>query len=640
MFEYIRTHQKVMQILLGIIIIPSFALFGIESFLRSPGSGTAIAMVGGQSISQQEFDAAQRDQLERLRQSYGQQFDAKMLNTPEAKQAILDELVSRKALAIEVVNNHLSIPDQLLQQNILTVTGLARADGTIDPDRYRSLLAAQGMTPIMFQQKMRQDLMSQQLLGAVQATSFVPKTVAERIASIFEQEREIQAMDLKLNDYASQVKISDAMLKAYYEKNAAEFEIPEVVNAEYVVLNSAALVSQVNVSDAELQAAYEQNKKQYSVEEQRRASHILLTVKKEASSDEQKQVKAKAEALLAELRKKPESFAVLAKANSQDPGSAERGGDLDFFGKGAMVKPFEETANKLKVGEISELVQTDFGYHIIQLTAIKAGGVKPFDEVKGQIAADLKKQKATKLYAEAAESFTNIVYEQSDSLKPVADKLNLKIQAISGLTRQVNPAMPASVPANNAKFLNAIFSDDSLKKKRNTEAVEIAPATLIAGRIVEFKPASKRPFDEVKPLIVAKLTQIEATLLVKREGDAKLAALKASDSEAGFSSAKVVSLLKTNEVRADAVASIMKADTKKLPAFVGVDVPGVGYSIYRIAKVSAGVPDPVRRASEREQLTNAVSQQDVYSYVEVLKQKAKVKINQASLASSTPKAGQ
>lgn len=626
-----------MQLLLLLIIFPSFAFFGIESFMRSPGSGSAIATVGGHSISQQEFDAAQRDQLDRLRQSYGQQFDAKMLNTPEAKQVLLDELVSRKALAIEVVNNHLSIPDQILQQNILATPGLAKPDGTFDSDRYKSLLAAQGMTPAMYEQRLRQDLTVQQLLGAVQSTSFVPKTVAERIAAIFEQEREIQAMDLKLNDYASKVNISDAMLKAYYEKNAAEFEIPEVVNAEYVVLSSAALAARVSVSDAELQAAYEQNKKQYSVDEQRRASHILLTVKKEASSEEQKQVRTKAEALLAELRKKPESFAALAKANSQDPGSAERGGDLDFFGKGAMVKPFEEAANKLKVGEISELVQTDFGFHIIQLTAIKAGGVKPFDEVKGQIAAELKKQKAAKLYSEAAESFTNIVYEQSDSLKPVADKLKLKIESVSGLTRQANPAMPASLPVNNVKFLNAIFSDESLKKKRNTEALEVAPATLIAGRIVEYKPASKRPFDEVKPIIVAKVTQIEAGLLVKKDGEAKLSALKTTDNAAGFSDVKVISLLKNNDVRPDAVAAIMKADVQKLPAFVGVDVPGVGYSIYRISKLNAGVQDPARRASEKEQLTNAVSQQDVYSYVEVLKQKAKVKINQSALISSTSK---
>ncbi len=443
MFEYIRTHQKIMQLLLLLIIFPSFAFFGIESFTRSSGSDNAVATVGAYSISQQEFDSAQRDQLDRLRQMYGPQFDSKMLSTPEAKQNILDELISRKAMTLESVNNHLTVADQTLQQNILSTPGLTKPDGSFDADRYKSLLAAQGMTPSMYEQRLRQDLVVQQLLNAVQATSFMPKSVAERVAAIFEQEREVQVLDLKLNDYASQVKITDAMLKAYYEKNAGEFEIPELVKAEYVVLNNEALAAQVTISDADLQSYYEQNKKQYVTEEQRRASHILLSVKKDATAAEQKMIRAKAEGLLAELRKKPESFAALAKEHSQDPGSAERGGDLDFFGKGAMVKPFEDAASKLKVGEISDLVQTDFGFHIIQLTDVKAGLTKSFDEVKNQIAVEVKKQKASKLYAEAAESFTNTVYEQSDSLKPVADKLKLKIESVSGLSRQPNSAMPS-----------------------------------------------------------------------------------------------------------------------------------------------------------------------------------------------------
>ncbi|MDO8701488.1 MAG: SurA N-terminal domain-containing protein [Undibacterium sp.] len=640
MFEYIRTHQKIMQLLLLLIIFPSFAFFGIESFTRSSGSDNAVATVGAYSISQQEFDSAQRDQLDRLRQMYGPQFDSKMLSTPEAKQNILDELISRKAMTLESVNNHLTVADQTLQQNILSTPGLTKPDGSFDADRYKSLLAAQGMTPSMYEQRLRQDLVVQQLLNAVQATSFMPKSVAERVAAIFEQEREVQVLDLKLNDYVSQVKITDAMLKAYYEKNAGEFEIPELVKAEYVVLNNEALAAQVTISDADLQSYYEQNKKQYVTEEQRRASHILLSVKKDATAAEQKMIRAKAEGLLAELRKKPESFAALAKEHSQDPGSAERGGDLDFFGKGAMVKPFEDAASKLKVGEISDLVQTDFGFHIIQLTDVKAGLTKSFDEVKNQIAVEVKKQKASKLYAEAAESFTNTVYEQSDSLKPVADKLKLKIESVSGLSRQPNSAMPASSPANNAKFLNAIFSEESLKKKRNTEAIEVAPATLIAGHIVEYKAASKRPFEEVKSSIIAKVTQIEAAALVKKDGEVKLQALKGADNAAGFSDLKVVSRLKNTDMQGDALALIMKADVQKLPAFVGVDVPGAGYSIYRISKVNAGVQDRTRRAAEQEQLTSAISQQDVYSYVDVLKQKAKVKINQSALSAAPSKAEQ
>ncbi|MBI3284184.1 MAG: SurA N-terminal domain-containing protein [Burkholderiales bacterium] len=640
MFEYIRTHQRLMQFLLLLIIFPSFAFFGIESYTRSRASDNAVATVGDQSISQQEFDAAIREQLDRLRQMYGPQFDAKMLNTPEARQNILDDLIARKATSVELARNHLTVTDQTLQQAILATPGLTKPDGNFDADRYKSLLAAQGMTPAMYEQRLRQDMALQQLVNAVQGTAFVPKSVADRIALINEQEREVQVLTFKPEEYASRVKVTDEMLKAYYEKNAAQFEIPEQVKAEYAVLNLDALAAQLTVSDVDVQAFYEQNKKMYGAEEQRRASHILISVKKDAGDADKGKAKAKAESLLVELRKKPESFAKLAKENSQDPGSAEKGGDLDFFGKGMMVKPFEEAAYKLKQGEISDVVQSDFGLHIIQLTGIKPAAIKSLDEVKSQIVAEIKKQKASKAYAEAAETFSNTVYEQSDSLKPVADKLKLKVEEVAGLSRRGNPALAPSLATNNAKFLKAIFSDEVLKKKHNTEAVEVAPNTLISGRILEYKAAAKRPFDEVKANILARVTHSEAEALAVKEGAIKLAALKTSDATDGFSEPKTVSRAKNQGIPGQAFVEVMKADTQKLPAFVGVHLNGSGYVIYRIAKVAAGAPDQARRVSDAQQMSDTLAQQEFYSYVEALKQKAKVTTNKAAIAAPAAAAQQ
>jgi len=419
------------------------------------------------------------------------------------------------------------------------------------------------------------------------------------------------------------VKLTDAMLTAYYDKNSAQFEIPESIVAEYVVLSDEILSAQITVSDADVVAHYEQNKKSYATQEQRRASHILINAKKDASASEISEAKAKAEGLLAQLKAKPELFAKLAKENSQDTGSAERGGDVEFFARGAMVKPFEDAAFSLKKNEISGLVQTDYGFHIILLTDTKPASIQPIDEVKGQITADIKKQKAAKLYAEAAETFTNTVYEQSDSLKAVVEKLKLKIETTPALGRQVNPALPATVAYNNAKFLKAIFSEDSLKKKHNTEAVEVTPHTLIAGRIVNYKSAAKRPFEQVKSEITARVTQTEAIALAQAAGQAKLKELKAADSVAGFSEAKQVSRLKNQDVEGVAFAALMKADVTKLPAFVGVDLPNSGYAVYRIAKITAGAVDTARRASEAQQVANLMAQQDVYTYVETLKKNPK-----------------
>ncbi|WP_394777352.1 SurA N-terminal domain-containing protein [Undibacterium sp.] len=630
MFEYIRTHQRLMQFLLLLIIFPSFVAGGVFSYKSFQDDG-GVASVGGKSISRQEFDNAQREQIDRLRQTYGPQFDTKMLNTPEARQSILDNLIAQRALSAEVAKNHLSIPDAVLQQNILSTPGLVKADGTFDAERYRSILAAQGMSTAGYEQRLRQDLVYQQLVNSVQGSAFVPKTVATQLSALNEQERDVQAMVFRAADYTAKVKVTDDMLKAYYDKNPAMFEIPESIKAEYVVLSSDALASQTDVSDADIQSFYDQNKKNYTTDELRRASHILIGIKPDASDKDKAAAKAKAESLLAEVRKNPASFAKLAKENSTDTGSAERGGDLDFFGKGAMVKPFEDAVNKLKAGEISDVVQSEFGYHIIQLTAIKPAGIKPLEDVKPAIIADIKKQKAAKAYAEAAETFTNTVYEQSDSLKPVADKLKLKIETVSGLTRKPNPAIQPTVPTNNQKFLTAIFGDSATKKKLNTDAVEVAPATLISGHVVEYKAASKRPFEEVKAMITAAVTQTEALAMAKKEGEAKLAALKAADSTAGFSEAKTISRLKTQEVPGPVATELFKADVQKLPAFVGLDAPGNGYAIYRIGKVSPGTPDDTRRAAERTQLDNAQAQTEMFSYVENLKKKAKVTINHAAV---------
>lgn len=626
MFDFIRTHRRLMQFLLLLIILPSFAFVGLESYTRMGDASNTVAKVDGQAITQPEWDAAQRDQMERFRQMFGEQFDAKMFDTPEAKQEILNNLIAQRVLAAEAKRNKLSVSDQTLQQTIINLGGLKTADGQFDVERYKAILAAQGMTPAMYESRLRQDLTMQQVNAAIQTTSFAPDTLAKRLSELGEQEREVQQLLFKASDYVAQVKLSDEMLKSYYEKSS-QFDVPEQVKAEYVVLTADALAAQINVSDADIKSYYEQNTKQYGAEEQRRASHILIGVNKDASDADKAAAKAKAEQLLASLRKNPQEFAKLAKENSADTGSAERGGDLDFFGKGMMVKPFEDAAFKLKQGELSDLVQSDYGFHIIKLTAIKPAAVKALDEVKGEIASAIRKQLVTKKYTETADVFSNTVYEQADSLKAVADKLKLKIETTGNLSRLVNPAVAPTAPFNNQKFLTALFSEESLKNKRNTEAVEVAPNTLIAGRVVEYKAASKRPYAEVKALVQAQVVQVEAAALAKKAGEAKLAALKTKDDAAGFSATQTVSRAKSQGLNPAVFLAVMKADTSKLPAYAGVDLPGQGYSVLRVLRVlQPTAVDSAKRQAERQQINAALAQQETFAYIEALKQKAKVKI--------------
>lgn len=630
MFDFVRNNKRVMYGVLALLIVPSFIFVGVDSYQNRGDSAAGVAEVDGRSITQQEWDDAQRRQIDQARQQLGPQFDQKMFDTPEAKREVLENLVAERAVNAAIARNHLTVSDQAIFKAINEIQGFRKPDGSFDMDQYKAALAAQGMTPEMFDARMRRDMAIQQLAGSVQATAFAPRSVASRISDINDQEREVQELLFPIAAYLPQVKVTDEMVKAYYDKNAQLFQIPEQVKAEYVVLDQAAVESQVSVSDAEVEQFYKANEKRFVTPEQRTASHILITKAPGAKPAEEAAAKAKAEAVLAEVRKNPADFAAIAKAQSQDPGSAGQGGDLGVVEKGLFAKPVEDAIYSLKEGEVSGIVPSEFGFHIIKVTAIKPSQQKPLEAAKAEIADELKKSKLSKKYSELAESFNDIVYEQSDSLKPAADKLGLQIHTVDGLGRKPNPALGAE-PYNNEKFLAALYSTDALKNKRNTEAVEVAPAVLIAGRVVEFKPATKRPLAEVEAAIRQRVTQEEALRLAREAGEAKLKAAKASGDAAGFGEVKVLSRTKEPVINTAAALAVFKADVTKLPAYVGVEVPNVGYGVYRIGKVSQPAQvDQARRAQEAQQINGLVGQAELYNFVEAVKVKAKAKIHAAA----------
>ena len=625
MFEFIRTHKKWLQVVLALLIIPSFVVVGVSSYGSGGGAGAEeVANVGGLKVTQQEWDEAQRQQLERARASMGNKFDPKLFETPEAKQIILDNLVSQRALDAEIRASHMTISDEVLMKEIGKIEAFKKPDGTFDLDGYKALLAAQGMRPTQFQEQMRRDLALKQLNSAVAESAFAPRTVATRLSEISDQEREVQEVLFPLAQFVPQVQVTPAMIKAYYDKNAPLFQIPEYVKAEYVLFDASVVEKQVTVDDAEIAKFYEQNKDKFTTAEERNASHILITAGKDAA--QKAAAKTTAEAVLAEVRAAPANFAAIAKARSQDPASAELGGDLGVFVKDAFPAPVEAAVKQLKQGEISNLVESEFGFHIVTVTRVAPAATKTLEEAKPVIAAELKKQKMSKKYSELAETFNNTVDEQSESLKPVADKLGLTVQIADKLTRTPSPALGES-PVNNAKFLTALFSTNSLKNKRNIEAVEVAPSVLVAARVLEHKPAATRPLAEVEPAIRMRVVQEEAAKLAQQAGAAKITAAKASGDAAGFGEVKVVSRTKPPAISQQATLAVLKADVTKLPAFVGVDVPGVGYGVYRIAKVAQPAqPDLARRKSDADQIGAVLAQQEMSSYIDALKVKAKSKI--------------
>jgi peptidyl-prolyl cis-trans isomerase D len=631
MFDFVRKHTRIMQFLLFLLIFPSFVLFGLEGYNRFREGGATVASVDGHDITQAEWDAAHRNQVERMRSSMPN-VDVKLFDSPEAKYGTLERMVRDRLLQAAAKQLHLGASDARLatelQQNP-NIAALRRADGTLDMERYRRLLATQGMSPESFEAQVRADLASRQVMSGVGITSFSSPALADVTLNAFYEQRQVQVARFAPADFVGQIKPTPEELEAYYKTHADKFQSAERASVEYVVLDLASVQKGIVVPEAELKTYYEQNVARLAGLEERRASHILINADKAAPAAERDKSRAKAQELLAALKQNPNQFADLARKNSQDTGSASKGGDLDFFGRGAMVKPFEDVAFALKKGEISDVVETEFGFHIIRLTDIKVPEQKSFESQRTKLETEVRTQLAQRKFAEAAEQFTNTVYEQSDSLKPVAERLKLDIQHASDLGRDT-PA--GTSPVTNAKLLAAIFSQDSIEKKRNTEAVELAPNQLAAARITQYSPARTLPFDEVKARVQELLVQQQATERARTEGVAKLAEWKASPDAAKFPAAIVVSRESKQQQPTALVEAALRASTQTLPAWVGVDLGTAGYAVVKVEKVlPRDESNTATRGREREQYAQWWASAEGLAYYRLLKEKFKVEIKASRL---------
>lgn len=622
MFDAVRNNKRIVQVFLGLITLP-FALWGVESYVRNTGEGRDVATVGSSTISQQQYQQAWREQQTRLQQSLGPNYNPALMETPEARLAVLNSLIDQRVLLLEAGKRHLMASDDLLRDVISKIPAL-QEDGKFSLARYESALRAQNMTQAGFEAQLRQDLTLQQLVGSVSDTGLVAVAAAEAMLRIQSEERQVAELRLMPEQFAAQVKITPEAVQKFYDDNRSSFEIAEQVRAEYVVLSADALQSQIAVSAEEVKSWYESHQDRYQQSEERRASHILIPAAADA--------KAKAEAVLKEVQQNPAKFADIAKRESKDPGSASQGGDLGFFGRGAMVKPFEEAVFSQKEGEISGLVQSDFGFHIIKVTGIKGGKLRSLEEVRREIEAELKHQAASRKFAEAAETFSNLAYEQSDSLKPAAERFKLSLQQTGWFSRR--GGQNAAV-LNNEKALAALFGEEALKNKRNTEAVEIAPSTLVAARVLEHKPSSLKPLESVKGQIEEILKLQESNALARKAGEEKLAQLQSSgEDKLAWAVVKNVSRLQgARQVPPAALQAIFKADAAKLPAYTGTELPnGGGYFLFKIMKVSQPESlDEGKRKVLQKEYTSLVAQEDFAAYLAALRARYKVEIHKAAL---------
>jgi peptidyl-prolyl cis-trans isomerase D len=627
MFELIRKNTKILAIPLFLLIILAFVISGNGTSGFGDNSGATVATVGKHSITQGEWDAAHKLEVDRLRSS-APDLDPKMLDSAEAKYMTLERLVKERVLAEAAQTMHLNISDARLaselQQNP-TLAALRRPDGSLDTERYAQLVSSQGLTPAGFEARVRKDMALRQVELGVVGTAFAPNALSDAAFKAFFERREVQVAQFAASDFASKVIPSDADIEAFYQANTTLFQAPEEAKVEYVVLDLDAIQKGMLVNESELRAYYDQNVKDMAGSEERRASHILIKTADTMTAAEREQAKAKAQAVLDQVRKAPNSFADVARKNSQDEASAVNGGDLGFFKQKDMVKPFADAAFGLQKDMVSDLVQTQFGFHIIRLTDIKAPKLPSFEEVRPRLEAQYKAQQAKQKFVELAETFTNTVYEQSDGYRGLAERLKLEVKTADHVRRQAQPS--ASDVLSNPKLLAALFSADSIEKKRNTEAVELGGNQLVSARIVEYTPAHAMPLADVRMAVRARLIASRAAELAKKEGADRLAAWKNSPDTAKLGATMVVSRDSAQSIPVRVVDAALRADPTKLPAWVGVDLGAQGYAVVKVNRVLPGVDhaDDVTR-QVRTQYAQALAAAERDAYYAGLKTLFKVQI--------------
>ena len=633
MFDFFRKHTWLLQVVLAFVVIAFVGTGVYQGYGSLMGDdSTTVAKIDGRKLTRSEWEFAQREQMERIRRQMPN-VDAKLFDTPEMKRQSLDAVVRERVTLAAADKLHLVVTDARLQRELLGVPQFKRADGSFDFDAYKGFVQSQGMTPAMFEARMRQDMSLRQVIQGINGTAIAPLAATSAALDAMFQQREVQVQRFATKDSADKVAPTDADIEKFYKDpaNALQFQAPEAASIEYVVLDLATLKKGITVSDKDLREYYAANEKRYTVLEERRASHILVKVDASASAADRAKAKTKAEGLLAEVKKNPASFAEVARKNSDDTGSAEKGGDLDFFGRGGLAaKPLEDAAFALKADEIGPLVESEFGYHIVKLTAVRGGDRRSFESVRAEIEGEVQTQLAQKRFSEAAGEFTNMVYEQPDSLKPAVDKFKLELKTAQDVHR--TPLPGASAALANPKFLEALFGTEAIRNKRNTEAIEIAPNTMVSGRIVKYEAAHQLPLADVKTKVHDRLVTIQAAALARKQGEARLAELRAAPDTAMADAAVTVSRAQTHELSSPLIDAILKAPAAKLPSFVGVDLGDQGYAVVKIGKVLGR--DPVAADASRAQAQYGQSWSDAegQAYYAALKTRFKVEIKPGVLA--------
>jgi peptidyl-prolyl cis-trans isomerase D len=637
MLQYIRDRAKgwLAWLIILLLIIP-FALWGINQYFQG-GGASSVATVNDTDISLRQFQQALAMQRDRVRNMLGENANADLIDSIVKPRQVLEGLVDNEVLYQEAKDEGYRVSEEQLAMQIRSIKAFQQG-GKFSVGLYEQLLRSQGETTSSFESRMRRSMLINQLNNGLEDTVLVTDQALNNYISLDKQTRNIGYVIVPASKFNEQVKVSDEEIEQYYNNNRSRFMNPEKVSIEYVELDAKDLAKKVaQPSEDELRTLYEENKDQFGVGEERRARHILISVPPDADKETQEKAREKAEKLLKRI-KAGESFEKLAKEYSDDPGSASKGGDLGFFGRGTMEEGFEDAAFALKKGEVSGLVKTSFGFHIIKLEDIHPATYKSFKQVHDKLVTMYREKKAETQFYDQAEELTNLAYEKPDSLLPISEELGLKIKTTEKFSRGQGKGIAA-----NPKVVKAAFNPEVLKQGYNSEPIELGVNHVVVLRVKDHEPESQRQLDEVKDEIRNILVKNAASEKAQEAGNEIVTALSAGDNPETVLKERELDWNKKDQVgRKESKVNRQIVDyafkllrpTEDKAVVEGIKLNNGDFAVVQLYSVNdvdpSSVPESERKSITRT-LKNIYADEEFKGFLADLKENASVAVHEENL---------
>jgi peptidyl-prolyl cis-trans isomerase D len=615
-----------------VLITIGFSFWGIESYLFTRVD-TSVASVNGTEITQDQFRQRFEENRQRMMQMMGNSVDASFFERPELKRQVLDQLVNEQLLVDANEKLGIKITDDRVKREILSIPAFQK-DGKFDVDTYKMLLTARGMSALSFDAMVRENLAARALPEAVGSSVLVTDAAVDEYLRLQDQRRTFRfaRLDKPAEDTAP---ISDEDVDKYYKDHGADFVTPERVALEYVELDGSKIEAGTSVDDAVLKERYEKDKAKFVTPEQRLVSHILVKVGGKGGPDDQKAALAKAEAIASEA-KSGKDFAELAKADSDDLGSKNQGGDLGWIEKGVTDEAFESALFAMKKGDISDPVLTSEGYHIIDLRDIRPGTTRTFEEVKGELAKEYAATERERAYTDKAGRLTDLTYQDPSSLDGAAKELGLTVQKTDLFPRTGGTAGIAATPA----VVKAAFSDNVLVQNNNSDPIEIGPNHIVVVRVAEHKAATPKPLDEVRDEVRKRIAAERLAKKSKERADSLYADLgkgQTLDQLAAANDLKV-------EEQKDVTRDLLTVDSALVKAVFAMPRPVAGkpehrlvvlggnaYALVELDSVADADPsklDAKTKEAARNALAGGLAQTATREFVDALRSNAKIRVSE------------